>query len=213
MRAALYARVSTPLKLERQNPDTQLLPLRQFATAHGWTVRREYVDDTSAVKQRPQFKQLLEDARRREFDVVVVVKLDRMFRSLEEFVHVVRMLTRHGLRFICVDQSIDTDRNDPAGQLLMHILAAVAEFERALISERVRAGIARVRAQGKPWGGKPPKRIDLDVVRRLQSEGWSLKKIGLHLNCYRGTIAQALKAAAETATNGHPKTARVPGPD
>lgn len=204
MRAALYARVSTALRLERQNPDTQLIPLRQFTTAHGWTIHREYVDDTSAVKQRPQFKQLLEDARRREFDIVVVVKLDRIFRSLEEFVRVVRTLTRHGLRFICVDQAIDTDRTDPAGQLLMHILAAVAEFERSLISERVRAGIARVRAQGQHWGGKPRKHIDLETVRRLQSEGWSLEKIGIHLKCYRGTIAQALKAAAEN-TNGQPK--------
>jgi DNA invertase Pin-like site-specific DNA recombinase len=192
MKAALYARVSTALKYERQNPDTQLLPLREFCGRRGWEVHAEYVDDISAVKQRPSYDRMLADARARRFEVIVVVKLDRIFRSMEEFVRVAGRLNHWGIRFLCTDQPIDTDRNDPSGQLLMHVLAAVAEFERSLISERTKAGIQRVRAQGKAWGGRQTKTIDVDRARRLQLEGYSLSKIGILLGCNRNLVALAL---------------------
>jgi site-specific DNA recombinase len=120
MKVALYARVSTPLKLERQDPTTQLLPLREFCAKRSWEIAGEYIDDISAVKRRPEYDRMLADARRGRFDGIVVVKLDRIFRSMEEFVKVVRRLNQWGIRFVCVDQAIDTDRNDPGGQLLMH---------------------------------------------------------------------------------------------
>lgn len=193
MKAALYARVSTPLKLERQDPETQLLPLRDFCARRSWEIAGEYVDDISAVKHRPAYERMLADARSgRRFEAIVVVKLDRIFRSMENFVTTVRRLNQWGIRFVCVDQPIDTDRSDPSGQLLMTVLAAVAEFERSLISERVKAGIHRVRSQGRSWGGRKPKVIDLEKARRLREEGYSLKHIGALLDCNRNLVAQAL---------------------
>lgn len=193
MKAALYARVSTALKYDRQDPATQLLPLREFCERRSWPVHAEYIDDLSAVKRRPQYDRMLADARSRRFDVLVVVKLDRIFRSMEEFVNVVRRLHQWGVRFVCVDQTIDTDRNDPGGQLLMHILAAVAEFERSLISERVKAGIHRARAQGKPWGGRKRKVIDMRAVQKYRLQGLSLTKISVLVGCNRNLLSKALQ--------------------
>lgn len=192
MKAALYARVSTPVRLERQDPETQLLPLREFVKARSWSVAAEYVDDISAVKHRPQYDRMLDDARRRRIDVIVVVRLDRIFRSVEEFVTVVRKLNQWRVRFVCTDQAIDTDRNDPAGRMTMHMLAAVAEFERDLISERVKAGIARVRASGRKWGGKPRKVVDAEKARALKKEGWSNTKIGAVLGVCRRLVDETL---------------------
>jgi DNA invertase Pin-like site-specific DNA recombinase len=192
MKAALYARVSTSLKYERQNPENQLLPLREFCGRRGWEITREYVDNISAVKKRPEYDRMLADARRHRFDTILVVKLDRIFRSTDEFVRVVRCLNHWRIRFLCTDQPIDTDRNDPSGQLLMHIIAAVAEFERSLISERVKAGIARTRAQGKKWGGRQTKAIDVNEVRRLRHEGYSLTRIGTLVGVNRNLVALAL---------------------
>ena len=194
MRAAIYARVSTSLKLGRQNPDTQLLPLRQFVEAHAWKLTREYVDDISAVKERPRYSAMLAAARRREFDVVVVVRLDRIFRSMKEFVNVIQSMSRYGVRFICTDQPIDTDRNDPAGALLMTIIAAVAEFERNLISERVKAGLARAKAQGKKLGGSKAKQIDMNEAIKLYNYGWTMKKIAGALEVNRNLLAKQLRS-------------------
>ena len=193
MRAALYARVSTSLRYGRQDPETQLLPLREFCARRGWEVREEFVDDISAAKRRPAYDRMLDQARAgRRFDIIVTVRLDRMFRSMEQFVTTVRHLDSYGIRFLCTDQPIDTDRNDPAGQLLMHIIGAVAQFERALIGERVRAGIERARAQGAPWGGRKPRNIDATRVHRLKDQGFSQRKIAIMLNCSQGVIRKAL---------------------
>jgi DNA invertase Pin-like site-specific DNA recombinase len=193
-KAALYARVSTSLKYDRQDPATQLLPLRDFCLKRGWEISRQYVDDISAVKRRRAYDELMADARRgRDYSIIVVVRLDRIFRSVEEFVSTARRLDQWGIRFVCTDQPIDTDHNDPAGRLLMTIIAAVAEFERALISERVKAGIARVRAQGKAWGGRQRKKIDVGEARQLQDQGWSLTKISGLLNCNRNLLSKRLR--------------------
>lgn len=196
MRVALYARVSTSLKLDRQDPTTQLLPLREFCRRRGWEIAAEYVDDLSAVKYRPRYEEMLADAYRRRFDIIVVVRLDRIFRSVEEFVRTVRRLNQYGVRFLCTDQPIDTDRTDPAGQLLMTIIAAVAEFERTLISERVKAGIQRARAQGKTWGGRQPKVIDLVRAQQLQQQGLSVQRIAAALGCNRNLLSRKMKACA-----------------
>jgi DNA invertase Pin-like site-specific DNA recombinase len=193
MRAALYARVSTALKYEKQDPATQLLPLREFCAHRGWEIYGEYVDDISAVKFRPEYNSMLSEARKGKLDVIVVVKLDRMFRSMEEFARVISELNHRNVRFVCADQNIDTDKRSPGGILLMNILAAVAEFERALISERVRAGIARARAQGKPHGGhKRKKQIDIEQARELQAKGYSMTRIGALLGCNRNIVAREL---------------------
>jgi len=196
LNVAIYARVSTSLKYGRQDPETQLLPLREFCSRNGWTVIREYVDDVSAVKKRPQFTGMLNDARRRHFDIIVTARLDRAFRSMKEFVATVQDLKHWGVRFLCTDQPIDTDAASPSGVLLAHVIAAVAEFERTLISERVKAGIERARAQGKPHGGqKRRKKIDVEEALKLRAAGYTLTGIGEALDCNRNIVARELKNA------------------
>jgi DNA invertase Pin-like site-specific DNA recombinase len=197
LEVALYARVSTSLDRGRQDPDNQFLVLREYALRRGWRIAHEYMDDISAVRERPQYDEMLKAARRgRLFDAIVVVRLDRIFRSMEEFVSTTRRLHHWGIRFLCSDQPIDTDQRDPTGQLLMHVLAAVAEFERALISQRVRAGIERARSGGKKWGGRKRKVIDVRAVQTLRDQGFSLGRISVLVGCNRNLLGRTLKNSA-----------------
>ena len=147
MRAGIYARVSTA----DQNCDMQLRELRDYCAHRGWEVTREYVDAgwSGAKASRPQLDRLMKDARRRRFDAVVVWKLDRWGRSLAHLVQSVQELSGLGVRFVAVTQNIDTDESNPIARLLMHLMAAFAEFERELIRERVKAGVLNARAKGK----------------------------------------------------------------
>src|SRR5690606_35357589 len=144
MRTALYARVSTT----DQDPENQLLELRAYAEARGWQAR-EYVDHgvSGAKESRPALDTLLKDARRRRFDVLVVWRLDRLGRNLRHLVLYLYELQALGVAFVTLGEGIDT--SSPAGRLQLHILLAMAELERARIAERVRAGVARARAQGR----------------------------------------------------------------
>jgi DNA invertase Pin-like site-specific DNA recombinase len=149
MRAALYARVS---HVGDQNPDTQLVALRAFAQARGWEIAGEYVDRAPAwpLNYRLRWRQLRADCRGRRIDVVVVWKLDRAFRSALDALSTVRWLQRHKVEFVCASQAIDTSSS--IGRLLFTVLAAVAEIESEFISERTKAGLARVRAEGRQLG-------------------------------------------------------------
>src|SRR5260370_1933722 len=153
LRAALYARVS--LDDDRQTPESQLLQLREFAAAKGWTVVVERSDRAGAddLKGRVWWRSLLADARQGKFDLLVVWSLDRAFRSTLDALKTLEMLNHEGVGFICQRQAFDT--TSPSGRLLFTVLAAVAEIERDLIRERTVAGIARARAQGKRLG-RPP---------------------------------------------------------
>jgi DNA invertase Pin-like site-specific DNA recombinase len=198
MKVALYARISTAIKYERQDTETQLYPLREFSNRHRWEVYGEYVDDVSAVKQRPRFTAMLEAARQRKFDIVLTARLDRAFRSMTEFTATIQDLEHWGVRFMCTEQNIDTDQAAPAGKLLMNIVAAVAEFERTLISERVKAGIERARAQGKPHGGHKRKKVlDTEYALKLYKDGHSLQRIGYLLGCNRNIVARELRAVLD----------------
>ncbi len=147
VRAALYARVSTA----DQQPENQLTELRRYAELRGWRVR-EYVDQgVSGTKdRRPALDALVVDARRRRCDVVVCWRLDRLGRSLKHLVLVLDELQALGVAFVSLAEGIDC--TTPAGKLQMHILAAIAEFERGRIVERVRAGLKRARANGQRLG-------------------------------------------------------------
>jgi len=171
---ALYARVSTTDK--KQTPETQLGPLRELVARHGWRVYKEYVESISAVKKRPIFEEMLRDARERRFDVLIVWKIDRFARSVAEFANTVRDLDSHGIRFISMTQGIDTDKSNSANRLMMNILVSIAEFERELISERVRAGILRSKAKGGKFG-RHLKIFDVVKALERQGEGWSYAKI------------------------------------
>ena len=147
MRCAIYARVST---LD-QEPENQLAEIRRYVPARGWTAV-EYVDRgvSGAKDRRPALDQLLIDARRRRFDVLVVWRLDRLGRNLRHLITLLEELQALGIAFVSLNEGIDA--TTPAGKLQMHILGAIAEFERARIAERVKAGLQRARAQGKRLG-------------------------------------------------------------
>ncbi len=147
MRAALYARVST---LD-QEPENQLAELRRYAAARGWEAS-EYVDHgvSGSQDRRRALDGLLKDARRRQFDVLVCWRLDRLGRNLRHLVTLLDDLQALGVAFVSLGEGIDC--TTPAGRLQLHILAALAEFEKSRIAERVRAGLARVRANGTRLG-------------------------------------------------------------
>jgi DNA invertase Pin-like site-specific DNA recombinase len=150
MNIALYARVSTRDK--DQDPELQLVPMREYATARGWDAV-EYVDQASASDfgRRTDWRRLLDDARRRRVDLVAVWKLDRGFRSTVECLRALEDWQARGVGFVCVSQP-ELDTTTPIGRLLLTVLAAVAEFERELIRERVREGMANARRKGSAIG-------------------------------------------------------------
>jgi DNA invertase Pin-like site-specific DNA recombinase len=174
MRAAIYARVST----FEQEPENQLAELRRYSAARAWTAT-EYVDRgiSGAKDKRPALDALLRDARRRRFDVLVVWRLDRLGRNLRHLIVLLEELQALGIAFVSLGEGIDA--TTPAGKLQMHILGAIAEFERARIAERVRAGLVRARAQGKRLG-RPrrtpaPGPVPGDSVRAA-ARAWGVSK-------------------------------------
>jgi DNA invertase Pin-like site-specific DNA recombinase len=180
MRAAVYARVST---LD-QEPENQLAELRRYVSARGWTAT-EYVDRgvSGAKERRPALDRLLADARRRRFDVVVCWRLDRLGRNLRHLITLLDELQALGIPFVSLAEGIDA--TTPAGKLQMHILGAIAEFERDRIRERVLAGLQRARTQGRRLG-RPKGRIP---VERLQTvAGLSVDVAADRLGVSRSTL-------------------------
>ena len=160
MRAAIYARVST---LD-QEPENQLQELRRYVEARGWTAV-EFVDRgvSGSKDRRPALDALIKDAKRLRFDALVCWRLDRLGRSLKHLVTLLDELQALGVAFVSLGEGIDC--TTPAGRLQLHVLAALAEFERARIAERVRAGLARARANGQRLGQKPLRISSEDLDR------------------------------------------------
>ena len=158
MKAALYARVST---LD-QEPENQLAELRRYVDARGWTAE-EFIDKgvSGAKHRRPALDALIKDAKRRRFDVVVCWRLDRLGRNLRHLILLIDELQALGVAFISLHEGIDA--TTPAGRLQLHVLGAIAEFERARIAERVRAGLARDRKQGRKLG-RPQRPVPESVL-------------------------------------------------
>ncbi len=150
MKVAIYARVSTADK--EQDPETQLIAVRFFCEALGWTVHREYVDRASAMdlRHRQEWRTLLDDAARRRFQMVVVFRLDRAFRSVKEMHETLAAWGAVGVDFTSVRERFET--STALGRLLLNLLASLAEFELEMISERVRAGMDRAKREGKQLG-------------------------------------------------------------
>jgi DNA invertase Pin-like site-specific DNA recombinase len=161
VKAAIYARVST---LDQQ-PENQLAELRRYVAARGWTEAVEYVDHgvSGSEIRRPALDRLVSDAKRRRFDVVVCWRLDRLGRNLRHLITLLEELRALGIEFVSMGEGLDC--TTPAGRLQLHLLAALAEFERGRIIERVRAGLDRRRAQGKPLG-RPRQTIDPAALAR-----------------------------------------------
>jgi DNA invertase Pin-like site-specific DNA recombinase len=187
LRAAIYARVST----FDQAPENQLHELRRYAEVRGWT-GKEYVDRgvSGSRESRPALDALVKDAKRRRFDLVVVWRLDRLGRSLRHLILLLDELTALGVGFVSLAEAIDT--STPAGRLQLHILGAIAEFERARIQERVVAGLARAKAQGKKLGR--PKLRELSVEERASVRGLSArvaaKQLGIPRSTFQRWVAQ-----------------------
>lgn len=182
--AASYARVSMG---ERQHLETQLGPLREYVARAGWQLTREYSDETSGAKERrPGLDRLLADARSRRIKVVVVWKLDRLGRSLSHLIRLLDEFRELGIDFISTTQGIDT--TTATGRLMLQLLGAIAEFERSLIQERVRAGMARARREGRILG-RPRKEIDYEALRKLKAEGKSIRQIARALGLSKSKVA------------------------
>ena len=147
MKAAIYARVSTV----EQNCDNQLIELRRYVQARGWTAR-EYVDRgiSGGSERRPALDVLIRDARRRRFDVLLCWRLDRLGRNLRHLILLLDDLHVMGVAFVSLAEGIDA--TTPAGRLQLHVLGAIAEFERSRVAERVKAGLARAKAHGRRLG-------------------------------------------------------------
>ena len=183
---ALYARVSTA----EQNCEMQLGDLRRFASQRFGRVY-EYVDVgvSGAQRRRPQLDALIKEAHKRLFDVVLVWKFDRFARSVKHLVDSLEEFRALGIDFISFTEGIDT--TTPSGELLFHIMGAVAQFERDLIAERVRAGIAHARAMGKRIG-RPPATVDVGEVVRLRGQGMSLRGVARTLSIPVSRVRRAV---------------------
>lgn len=184
MRAALYARVST---LSGQSPEMQLAELRDYCQRRGWAIAGEYVDVgiSGAKERRPELNRLLAECRRRRVDAVVVYRYERFARSLRHLVNALGDFDALGIQFVSLHEGVDT--STPNGRLVFGIFASIAEFERELICERVRSGMAAARARGARIG-RPRKPVDADKVADLRAQRASWRKIARELDVGIGTV-------------------------
>ena len=158
----------------------QVAEVKRYIQAMGWQ-SVPYFEQESSVKHRPVFERLMDDAKQRKFDVLVVWKLDRIARSTKQFVDLVLDLDRVGIRFLSVTQrNIDSGQKDPMGRFLLHLFAALAELERRVIVERVRAAVAEAKRQGKHCG-RPRNVFRRDEAAQLRQSGVSWRAIGRKL--------------------------------
>ncbi len=186
-RVALYARTSTA---DKQDPEMQLREMREYARIREWNVVGIYEDRgyTGTNTNRPMLKKLLHDAKARKLDLVLVWKLDRFGRSLREIVLMLQDLTDFGVEFCSLKDSLDLSTSQ--GRLMMHIIAAFAQFEADVIRTRVKAGLDHAKARGVRLG-RPQVRNN-EAVHKLRAEGLSLREIAAKLNVSKGTVQNAL---------------------
>jgi DNA invertase Pin-like site-specific DNA recombinase len=189
-RVALYARVSTAYS---QDPEMQLAELREYAGRRGWQIVEEFTDQgvSGSKESRPALNRLMSDACRRRFDAVLVWKIDRFGRSLKHLVNALAELAALGVAFISLRDNLDL--STPSGRLMFQIIGAMAEFERALIQERVRAGIRNARAKGKRLG-RPRVIVDASRIAALRARGDSWSQIQTELGVSKGTAQRVFAA-------------------
>ena len=190
MRAAVYARVSTH---DQQTLDLQTEAMRSYLRDRGWDLTRQVKDVGSGAKERPGRESLLKAARRRELDVVVVWRLDRWGRSVADLMATLRELTELGVGFVSLTEALDL--TTPSGRAMAGMLAIFAEFEREILRERVRAGIAQARKEGRPHGRPRTASLKADEVCRLKAERLSHAEIARRLGIGRTSVRRILRAA------------------
>ena len=185
MRVAIYARVSTANN--GQDPSMQTRELREYCQRRELEVANEYVDTgiCGAEDRRPQLDRLMADAHKRRFDVVAVWKFDRFARSVSHLLRALDTFRVLGIEFVSLSEAIDTAT--PAGRMVFTVLGAVAELERSLIVERVRAGLRNARAKGKRLG-RPRVIVDARRIAALRAQGLGWKKIAAEMKVGVGTL-------------------------
>jgi DNA invertase Pin-like site-specific DNA recombinase len=177
-----------------QHNEIQIRELTEYVERRGWELAGVYQDQMSGAKaRRPGLDALMADARLHKFNVVIVWKLDRFGRSLINCVAGIQELTAAGVRFIAVSQGLDTDASSPTSRLLLHILAAVAEFERELIRERVTAGMKNAKAKGTLIG-RPRRVFDRQRALDMRAEGLSYPAIARAMGVGYGTVVRGIAA-------------------
>ena len=192
MKIAVYARVST--SNTSQSPEMQIRELRGYAKRRGWAVLREYVDVgiSGATEKRPELDKLLADAHLRRFDAVVCWRFDRFARSVSHLLRALETFKALGIEFVSLSEQVDT--STPTGKMVFTVLGAVAELERNLIAERVKAGLRNARAKGKTLG-RPRKITNSVEIKRLRAQGASWRAVGTALGV---SAATAFCASART---------------
>src|SRR5713226_6901230 len=185
-RVAIYARVSTTN--HGQDVSLQTRELRQFAEARGWQIAGEYVDAgvSGAKDSRPELNRLMADASKRRFDIVAVWRFDRFARSTSHLLRALEQFRALGIDFVSLSENVDT--STPTGKMVFTVLGAVAELERSLIIERVKAGLRNARSKGKRLG-RPGVVVDRVKLSELRAAGASIRQIASTLGSSVGTIS------------------------
>jgi len=193
-RAALYSRISTG----DQHLETQLLDLREMAKQRGLEIVREYSDVISGAKaKRPGLDQLMADAKRHRFDVVLVAAFDRIARNVRHFLEVLDELNHLNIQFISLRENIDT--GGPLGRAMLTIIGAISELERSLIAERIRAGMRRAKLEGRRIG-RTPLDIDREQVVSDRRSGMSLTKVAQRHHISRASVCRLMREAGAGPT-------------
>lgn len=191
----IYARCSTT---RDQKPEVQIEQLKKFVTARGWNIVEEIIDAgySGTTDNRPGLKKLMKMVRSREVDVVAVVKLDRLFRSLKSMVNTISEFSDLGVEFVSTKDQIDLTTS--AGKLLLHLLSSFAEFEADLIRERTLLGLDHAVSQGKTLG-RPPVENKMNVrIRELRDDGYTYWQIQEELGVSKGVVYRAIKLAPKS---------------
>ncbi len=187
-RVALYARVSTT----EQATDSQLLDLRRYVSERGWHSFREYCDNgiSGTKDNRPALNELMDDAEKRRFSVVLVWRFDRFARSTKHLILALEEFRNLGVDFVSYQENIDT--SSPLGSAIFTIISAVAQLERDIIAERVKAGLRRAKASGKRLGRPQGTALDIEAASKLRSKGLGLRQIAEKLGSSKTTVARVL---------------------
>ena len=200
MKAAAYARASTG----KQDLEVQLEEIRQFAARKGWTLVATYADVASGAREdRIDFRRLLADAAKGKLEVVIVQRFDRAARSVKQLVETLEHLRRCRASFVSLKEDVDT--STPAGELIFHVMAAIGQFERALIGDRIRSGLERAKALGKVVG-RPRVRISGDQVLALRAQGLSYRGIARRLRISPALAHRLAHAMPKMDSTGRSET-------
>lgn len=196
IRAAIYARVST--SNNGQDPSMQTREIEEYCQRRGWEVAGSYVDNgiSGSKESRPELDRLIGDAHRRRFDAVIVCKFDRFARSVSHLLRALEMFKVLGIDFVSLSEQVDT--STPTGKMVFTVLGAVAELERSLIAERVRAGIRNARAKGKTLG-RPRVAVDGTRIAALRALGHSWGTICRETGLSKGSAQRGLYGLPHTA--------------